>query len=489
VEPDIRVLFLAVEAEPFVKIGGLGDVAGSLPPALRKLAVDVRLALPMHASIHKRGLPLRKNCEFSLTYDGGQVPIESYLLEIDGLTVYFLSSPLIPFDSPVYSGDNLTDGRKFACFSLAALKLCSELKWPIDILHANDWHTAIAVYALSQWRKIDPFFYETASVIGVHNLPYLGNGAGSMVESFNLLPVNDPSLPEWAWDSPLALGLLAGDRIVAVSPTYAREILTLEYGSGLHEFLRKRASIITGILNGLDIQHWDPGTDPLLESRYDAGSLEKRALNKIALQKEMGLPQDPDVALMGMVNRMDYQKGVDLVPEALFRLPLLLRDPISSWQMVILGKGDPQIEARTRELERDFPARVRVITRFDDRLSRLIYGGADMLVIPSRYEPCGLAQMIAMRYGCVPIGRATGGLHDTIYDYNHGKDSTGFLFDEASPEALLGALTRALRVFKDKKAWLSLQRRGMEQDFSWQRSAKEYLELYRTLLQDFRMKS
>jgi starch synthase len=483
-DPSLRVLFLAAEAEPFVKIGGLGDVAGSLPPALRRLSVDARLVLPLHGIIRQQGLPLRPVCEFEIPYEDGSLTVAAYSLELDGLTAYFIDGPLIPPDHPVYSGDQLADGLKFIFFSLAALRLAQELNWKPHILHANDWHTAVAVYALQQHQKDQHFFRATKSVLGVHNLPYMGSGVGELLRRFGLKPADDPRMPKWSRDMPLPLGLLAADQIVAVSPTYAREILTPQYGSGLQVFLRSRKNAITGILNGLDLESWNPETDPHLEANYSSGTLDKRISNRIALQIQLNLPVNAEAALMGMVNRMDYQKGVDLVPDALTGLPLLTREPASAWQMVILGTGDPQIEAQTRRLEIDFPGRVRVITRFDARLSRLIYGGADLMMIPSRYEPCGLTQMIAMRYGCVPLARATGGLRDTIFDYNHSQGSTGFLFEEASPESLLSALARALKVHKDRNAWKALQLRGMALDFSWDRSAFDYLNLYRSLLKE-----
>jgi starch synthase len=479
---SLNVLFLAAEAEPFVKIGGLGDVAGSLPPALRRLSIDIRLVLPLHGSIRRQELILERVCDFSITYEDTQAPVEVFSIEISGVLVYFIAGSFIPIDDPVYSQDNLKDGLKYTFFSLAALQLSYELDWPVDILHANDWHTALAVYALTIRKQNESFFQRTFSILCVHNLPYLGNGAGPALEPFGLPSSKDPRLPIWARNLPLPLGLLTADRIVAVSPTYAKEILTLQYGSGLHDFLKTRADSITGILNGLDTQRWDPSNDPMLTKSYDATKIDLRTYNRKTLCTETNLDPDPHIMLMGMVNRMDFQKGVDLVPQALFRLPLLLREPVSPWQLVVLGTGDPKIEHEIHRLELDFPGRVRVITRFDARLSRLIYGGADLILIPSRYEPCGLTQMIAMRYGCVPLARATGGLTDTINDYNKSKDSTGFLFDEPSPEALMGALIRAMRVFKHSQDWRSLQVRGMAQDFSWDRSAREYAKLYNSML-------
>lgn len=479
---SLQVLFLAAEAEPFVKVGGLGDVAGSLPLALRRLSVDVRLVLPLHGVIREQGLALQPVCEFDIPYKKKNLLVKVSSLTWEGLVVYFVDGPLIPPDAPVYSRDHLADAAKYAFFSIAALRLAQELGWQPDILHANDWHTALAVYAMKQNQANDPFFTNTCAVIGVHNLPYLGNGSKSLLNAFGLRPAAHPLLPKWARTLPLPLGLLTADRIVAVSPGYAREILTPQYGSGLDEFLRTRADVISGILNGIDLENWDPETDPCLKKQYSARSLDDRNANREALQAEVNLPVDSKVTLMGMVNRMDYQKGMDLVPEALIDLSRRSRKLASDWQIVILGTGDAEIEAHTKRLETRFPSRVRVVTRFDPGLSRMIFGGADLIIIPSRYEPCGLTQMIAMRYGCVPLGRSTGGLKDTIIDYDTTEESTGFLFEEAAPQSLMDGMIRAFKAHRDRKAWRELQQRGMAQDFSWNRSAAQYLKLYQEVL-------
>jgi starch synthase len=253
-------------------------------------------------------------------------------------------------------------------------------------------------------------------------------------------------------------------------------MLTPEYGAGLEDFLLTRAEDIRGILNGLDMDSWNPETDPDLPVNYSRASLGKRRENKLALLEELGLEIDPDRPLLAMINRMDHQKGVDLVPGALRALES------SHWQAVILGTGDPTLEAAAAELDRENP-RVRAVLRYDGALARRMYAGADLMIIPSRYEPCGLTQMIAMRYGCVPAARATGGLRDTIGDYHAAprSESTGFLFEDASSDALADTLQRALEIYRDQRRWKGLQRRGMKQDFSWEKSAEKYLRLYQGL--------
>jgi starch synthase len=313
-------------------------------------------------------------------------------------------------------------------------------------------------------------------ILGVHNLPYLGAGADSALEAFNLPPAVGSRLPKWAQHMPLPLGLLAADRIVTVSPTYSREILTPEFGSGLHQFLRTRSDRISGILNGIDMERWNPETDSALVANFNQEELTARAANKAALQKEFDLQADDRIPLLAIISRLDPQKGIDLVPDALRQIRRM------AWQAIILGTGSPELEEAVRRLEGEFPDRVRAAIRFDGILSRRMYAGADALMIPSRYEPCGLTQMIAMRYGCVPVARATGGLRDTILDYQESPESTGFLFKKASSPALAGALRRALKVYNDRDAWSSLQKRGMSQDFSWERSAREYLKLYQSIV-------
>ncbi len=491
-KPNLRVLIMAAEADPFIKVGGLGDVAGSLPLALRALTppgskgksprVDARLAIPLHGGIRWQDYPLQDICSFTVNYQGEPQPAEALILDVNGLPVYLVRGPFISPDSPVYTSNAHADGLKFTFFSMAVLELARRLDWPPDVLHANDWHTAPAVYALSRLRPYDLFYKSTASLLGLHNLPYLGWGAGPAMHEFGLPAASGSALPWWAQDMPLAMGLLTADHLVAVSPTYAKEILTPEFGANLDAFLRTRRASISGILNGLDVERWDPSTDLSLPARFDVTRLAERQVNKAALQLELGLPDAPRRPILAMITRMEYQKGVDILPEA---LRLLASTPAYTglpWQVIVLGTGDPALEAAVRKLEAEFPRRVRAALRFDPALSRRIYGGADMLLLPSRYEPCGMAQMIAMRYGCVPVACATGGLRDTIQDYDRSSDSTGFLFDEASPEALARALVRALRLYADPFAWQGLQQRGMARDFSWQRSARQYRSLYRSLL-------
>ncbi|HID83973.1 MAG TPA: glycogen synthase [Anaerolineales bacterium] len=475
----MRVMFLAAEAVPFFKVGGLGDVVGSLPRALQALEPDwdIRLVLPLHDHLDRERFPLEPVAAFTVPHRNGPILAEAYTTAWD-LPVYFISGAPILLESSVYAAHPSQDGPKYAYFSLAALELARTLGWMPDVLHAHDWHTAPAVYAVALRREHAPFWAHTRTVLTVHNLPYMGQGAGPALQAFGLPPAPDDSgLPEWARVLPLPLGLWAADAITTVSPTYAREILTPEHGCGLEAFLRARADRLTGILNGLDTTSWDPAQDPEVPHPFSPEDLSPREENRQALRDEVGLPHPAGrVPILGAVSRLTEQKGMDLLPAALSRLEAY------PWQAVLLGAGDEEIATAWQALDKRYPERVKVILGYNPGLARRIYAGADMLLIPSRYEPCGLVQMMAMRYGCVPVAHETGGLADTVLDYNLApRRSTGFLFPEATAKSLAFALRRAFAVFADPRRWRALQRRGMRRDFSWQASARAYAQLYRAL--------
>ena len=473
----LKILFLAAEAEPFVKVGGLADVAGSLPLALRNLSpqvthgveLDVRLVLPLHRSIRAETATMHMAAEFPVSRREGDIPAQVYEMNMGGMPVYFINGLPISRAASVYSMDPALDREKYAFFSLAALEMAHRMDWQPDIIHANDWHTALAAYALRS-RQPDPELGHLRSLLTLHNLPYMGGDATDVLAAYNLKPPDDEALPDWARTQLLPLGLWAADVVVPVSPGYAREILTPDFGCGLDAFLRGRSDSITGILNGLDLAAWDPETDKGLVANFSVENLTRRSANKTALQKQLGLQEESRMPILAMVGRIDPQKGVDITLDALRQSTEL------AWQFVILGSSDPAIENAARALQVQYPERVRAVIGYDAPLSRLIYGGADMFLMPSRYEPCGLAQMIAMRYGCVPVVHATGGLKDTVQE---GK--TGFLFPIADTGSMVEALRRALSVYSDPEKWEPYQRSGMQEDFSWPRSAAKYADLYHTL--------
>jgi starch synthase len=473
----LNVLFLAAEAEPFVKVGGLGDVAGSLPRFLRGLpsevtngiTLDVRLVLPMHPVLRNDARGLRPLQIFPLSHKGGDLQVQVFTTNLDGMPVYFLDGEAVSASGSVYSSEPTLDAEKYTFFSLAALELTRQLDWKPAIVHANDWHTALACYTLLL-KRWEGEFPGVSSVLTVHNLAFMGPDVSSNIEAYGLMQVQT-GLPEWANVKPLPLGLWAADAIVAVSPTYAREILTPQFGCGLEDYLNARRESLNGILNGIDDQSFNPALDPAIGSNYGIPTLEKRVLNKRALQVRLGLPVDDAVPMLAAISRMDPQKGIDLIPTALRRVRHL------PWQAVILGTGVPSLEESVRMFREEFPDRVRAEFRYDEGLARQIYAGADIFLMPSRYEPCGLSQMIAMRYGCVPIVSAVGGLKDTIFP-----DETGFMIEKPTATRLSNAVKKALGVYADRERWQEMQKAGMSQDFSWAVSARQYFQLYQRVM-------
>lgn len=478
-ERKFNVLFTASEADPLAKVGGLGDVAGSLPGFLRNIPssiglpkLDVRLVIPFHPSIRSKVKDAALVAEFSVLHPQGPLPARAHLTEINGVPIYLISGEYIPTEGPVYSPDHRVDALKYVFFSLAVLELPKTLGWPVDILHANDWHTALSPHILKQRKARDPFYQNTGSMLSIHNLPFMGAGAERIVAEFGIEPVRDSRMPVWSWQIPLPMGLQAADKIVAVSPTYANEILTPDFGCDLQTFLKTRRKALSGILNGLDTVIWDPQTDPDIPVRFSEKELSSRTENKKALLSEFGLPYSPEVPLLILIGRFDRQKGVDIVLNGLQMVKDL------PWQIIMLGTGDPLLEEAAHRLQAELPERVHAALRFDAHLARRMYAGGDILLMPSRYEPCGLAQMIAMRYGCLPLARATGGLVDTITDDPNGQESTGFLFAAASPDAFSARLADALKQFHQISNWQAMQIRAMSQDFSWEKSAIAYAKTY-----------
>ncbi|MBW6465166.1 MAG: glycogen synthase [Brevefilum sp.] len=481
----INVLFLAAEAEPFVKVGGLGDVAGALPEAIHRISekfppserVDIRMVLPYHFAIKGKAFKTTLLGEFDVQGSEKDIPCQVYQYDGGAFPVYFLDGDPIDEKSPVYSLDPINDGYKYIFFSLAALQLPGFLDWRLDILHANDWHTAAAIYALNIRPKPSQHLVATKTLHTLHNLPFMGYGTQQALTDYGLPPTNNPVLPEWARHAPLPLGLLYADKIVAVSPHYAEEILTPEFGCALETFLKTRKSALTGIINGLDTEIWDPENDPLITQNFSRQTLSKRIENKRHLQSQFNLANNDRIPLLTLVSRMDPQKGIDIALRGL----AYCED--QSWQAIILGTGTPFVEDMARQLETKYPDRVRSVIDYDNALAHQLYAGADLFLMPSRYEPCGLSQMISMRYGCIPLARATGGLADTIQNISRTVNGgTGFLFSKPYPSAFAQALKRALRYFYKPDQWAEIQLNGMQIDFTWENSAQKYVDLYKDLI-------
>ena len=470
----LKVLYLSAEVVPFAKTGGLGDVGGSLPKALASLGHDVRVVMPAYRSIETnfyagRGGLTALPGGLLVPVRGAAVPAGVFegRLPASDVPVYFIAQRDL-FDRPNLYGYN-DDPYRFAFFCRAALELTLALGWRPDVVHAHDWHAAPALTWLATTGRYDDRFTGIASLFTIHNLAHQGRASTDLrgYLGFAAPPLVEEGAGELNF---MARGIYHATLINTVSPTYAREILLPAGGAGLDGLLRYRAYDVHGILNGLDIGVWNPATDAQLAARYDAASLEARLANKRAVQARAGLPAR-DVPLVAMVSRLDWQKGLDITGHVIH---LLLNEYAGPAQFVVLGSGAAEWEAMFADLATYHRDRMAAFLTYDAALAQLIYGGADILLMPSRFEPCGLGQMIAMRYGCVPVVRATGGLADTVQD-----GVTGFTFAGYSAGAFWDALQRALYIHNvDPQSWQSIQRAGMQTDFSWERSARGYLQLY-----------
>jgi starch synthase len=479
----LRVLFLINEADPLIKVGGLADVGGSLPAALRELRLDVRMALPLHPSMRSLVKGERPAGTVSIPSTARPLTADVYLHRLGRVPLWLIDGPPLRETEVIYHARPEEDAAKHIFTSIAALRYAMQCRWVPDVVHANDWHTAPALYWMRLAEAARDGLSRTAGVLTIHNLPYLGINAGAALRMFGLARPGEPDgpltngrtahgqIPEWARDALLALGIASADRLVAVSPTYAREILTAEYGSGLDDLLRARRESLDGILNGIDTRAWDPARDMRLAARFDADRLARRAENSIQLRLGLSLAGDEERPIAGIVARLDRQKGLD------YALPALEGWLAAGGQVAVLGSGDPELERAYTEFGERHPGQVGVRIGYDSGLAALIYGGAHLHLMPSRYEPCGISQLIAMRYGCLPLVRSTGGLKDTVRD-SRLSGGTGFVFDEPTPEGLSSALERAMDMFAQAGRWRAMQQRGMREDFGWARSAREYVRAY-----------
>jgi len=483
-ESELRILMVAAEASPLIKIGGLGDVAGVLPKAIKALnptAIDMRVILPYHQVLKQKNLKPKLLGSFNLEALSGVIPCQLFRYEDSEIPVYLISNSCIDDTPGVYCGNPADDAMKYMSFSMAVLEAAKLLNWKFDVLHANDWHTAVSLHLLRARRKTDPFFAGSKGLLTVHNMPYNGWGSQAAMKSLGIKPSTNRKLPVWARFTPLAMGLAAADKVVAVSKGYAEEILTEPFASGLSAFTQTLGEKLTGIVNGIDTDSYNPATDKHIAAWFSSSDLSGKAVCKQALQKLAGFKTDPEIPIFSIVSRLDNQKGIGLALDAINKMIK------QNWQFVLLGTGAKELEVQAAELAEEHPEKVACFIRFDDGLARQIYAGADILLMPSMYEPCGLSQMISMRYGNLPLAHAVGGLKDTIVDYStHPQIATGFLFEEASSKAIRKSMLESLSVFKKKSVWTQLQINAMEKNFSWSISAGEYLATYQSLWKDAR---
>lgn len=480
----MKILIVTPEAVPFIKTGGLADVAGALMAEYKKMGIETAIMLPLYRKIKKDAkkfsikpigkeitVPLGDRLEKGMLWEG-KTP--------EGATAYFIENDKFYDRDDLYGtpeGDFPDNASRFSFYARGVLEALKVLGINFDVIHCNDWQTGlIPVYIKTVYRDDFP---KTATLMTIHNLGYQG-----------LFPSSDMPITGLGWEmfnmealefygkiNFLKGGIVFADIITTVSDNYAKEILTSEYGFGLDGILRKRSNDLYGVINGIDYNEWNPQKDSLITANYSIEDLSEKATCKKSLQKACGLSQD-NSPLIGMVTRLSAQKGLDLVADAMGGIIE------SGARVVILGKGDEPFHKIFLDLQKKHKRRLSVTIGFDNSLAHKIYAGSDIFLMPSKYEPCGLGQLIALRYGTIPIGRKTGGIADTIIQYNPSKDrGTGFLFDDYSSDKLLKTVKEVTELFKNKSHWLKIQKNAMSMDFSWRQSAEKYLSLYKKALE------
>lgn len=477
----MKIAFAASECFPYVKTGGLGDIIGSLPKAINEEGCEVKLFLPLYGGIktdeHKlnlleeyRNIPVTlglKDLEFNVWY--GTLPDSE-------VEVYFIDCPVYFHRDMPYTNDPDEDER-FILFQLAVMETLQRLKWSPDVIHCNDWQTSLIPVYLKTNYKWDKLFENTSVLLSIHNIGYQGRFSSDAIQNAGL------SYSEFYPGGPYELdgtfcflkaGILFSEIITTVSPTYAKEIQTEEFGAGMEGVLSTRKDDLYGVLNGIDTGIWNPKTDKFIPFNYSKRGIKNKVKCKKKLLEEAGIEYNEDIPLMGIVSRFAGQKGFDLlfpVVNELMNLPI---------QLLVLGSGEDRTENFFEVLAESFPEKVNTYIGYNNRLAHWITAGCDMFLMPSQYEPCGLNQMYCLNYGTVPIVKKTGGLADTVLDFHeYDEKGNGFTFKDHTSYALYYTIERALNIFKDKKIWKEIVMRGMKEDFSWKHSAKEYMRLYK----------
>ncbi|MEW6445830.1 MAG: glycogen synthase GlgA [Pseudomonadota bacterium] len=482
----IRVLFATSEVHPLMKTGGLGDVSGSLPQALRALGMDIRIAMPAYGDTLARLQAWRPRSELMLAPFGRIRILEARLPDSD-VPLYLIDHPLFserpgnPYnDSTGHAWPD--NAERFALFSRTCESIALDraaLDWQVDLVHANDWQSGLLTALLAERGDQTP-----PALITIHNLAYQGVFDRKTFQNLNL-PVNlwrPDGVEHWGEMNCLKAGINGSRFITTVSPGYAREIQTQPFGNGLDGLLRHRHEDVIGILNGIDMKTWDPAHDPALPLPYDAEQLENKTHNKRALQEEMGLLEDDQLLLVGLIGRMTGQKGLDIVlqaADALMSLPV---------QIAVLGSGDQGLEAAYLDWMARYPGRVSVHIGYNEGLAHRIEAGCDAFLMPSRFEPCGLNQMYSLRYGTPPIVHGVGGLRDTVIDTHEATladhSANGFVMRHLDTHAILWGVGRALEYFRQPTLWQAIQQNGMAADFGWDKSALQYMALYQRMLDE-----
>ncbi|MBI1747166.1 MAG: glycogen synthase GlgA [Acidobacteria bacterium] len=485
----LKILLVAAEAVPFAKVGGLGDVVGALPPALQELGAEARLCLPSYQLIDNEKFNIQRSqtvpvftvpmgprtAEVTL-YQGASPQNDQVKVYLIGNNYYFGRDGI--YDDPRSRSGYWDNGERYAFFMKAVLPALKALNWKPDIIHCHDHQTALVPAFLRSHYWNDPFFQNTATIFTIHNLAYQGIYDSEILSVLGFDPgVFYPTSPYEFYGKVnfMKLGIYFADLITTVSARYAQEIqTTYEFGMGLEGILRARSQDLYGILNGVDYSVWNPETDRLIARHYSAQDLAGKRDNKLALLKEARLSLAEEQPLIGIVSRLVNQKGFDLIAEKIEAILAL------GVKLVVLGSGQSNYHDLFSRMAQIFPKQMSVFFTHDDRLAHMIEAGSDMFLMPSRYEPCGLNQMYSLRYGTIPIVRSTGGLADTVTEYNPNSDNgNGFCFYDYNAHDLYEAVRRAVQLFHaDKAAWTRLMRRAMAEDYSWVLSAKKYIEVY-----------
>lgn len=471
----MKVLFAASEAHPFIKTGGLGDVMGALPQSLANLGVDARVVIPKYKNIKDE---LKQNLQFIKWFT---VPV-GWRNQYCGVFQYKYKDVVYYFiDNEYYfNRDGLygyyDDGERFAFFNRAVLEFIKEIDWKPDIINCNDWQTGMVPVLLNLEYKNNEFYSNMKTVFSIHNLLFKGSFVPNVLPElfgYDYMPLTNGSVELNGSVSFLKGGINYSDQITTVSNTYAEEIKTQQYGEGLDGLLRCKSDFLKGIVNGIDYEEFDPEKDNLIFKNFTWDSISDKVENKLSLQKELGLPQRAETPMIGLISRLTHQKGCDLIVSIIDRL---LQKDI---QFVVLGTGDYWYEETFKNLQYRYPDKVSANIKFDNSLAHKIYAATDMFLMPSLFEPCGLGQLIALRYGSIPIVRETGGLKDTISPYNkYTGIGNGFGFKNFNSNELMQIIEYALTIYDDKDAWNNIIRQAMDSDNSWEKSAMQYKLLY-----------
>lgn len=479
----MRVLFVASEANPFIKSGGLGDVAGALPKALAQKGADVRVIIPKYKDINwevKEKLRFIKSFNVSVGWRERYCGVWECLY--NGVTYYVLDNEQYFYRDGIYGFYD--DAERFAFFDRAVLDTLREIDWQPDLIHCNDWQTGMLPVLLKfEYKRKDRFYWNMKCVYSIHNIAFQGVFDPNILPElfgFDLELYENTALKFDNGVSFMKGGLYYSDIITTVSNSYAGEIQTPQYGERLDGVLRERAYALRGIINGIDYDEFNPKEDKYLSQNYDVNSIEDKALNKIELQKDLRLNIDANIPMIGMVTRLTSQKGIDLLVNILDRL---LQQNI---QLVILGTGDKHYEDHFKWLNHRYAGKVSANIKFDNALANKIYAASDMFLMPSLFEPCGLGQLIALRYGTIPIVRETGGLKDTVIPYNEYTGyGNGFSFVNYNEDELYNIIQYALLIYSNKEKWNGLVKNAMNSDNSWNKSADIYLNMYRELTHQY----